>query len=118
MDKKQFEDLLNSMGISYTHTASRATSNSRESLGRYSTTGDWIEEEIVLNAEPDGIKIKALPNEPCVCDHCGLVVDKAPVINVTCKVNRWKTDWRVKCQDCKKILEYKDFQQSLKSGDK
>jgi hypothetical protein len=119
MDQKQLERLLDSMGISYTHTATKPTQQLHPSRGRYTMTGDWIEEEYSPQVEPVGVRVDAIPDESKICDHCGYVVDKQPVIHIQCKVNRFKsTDWKIKCKDCKKEIEFKDFKQSLKSVDK
>ncbi len=119
MEQKQFEQLLDAMGITYTHTSTRPTSQLHQSQGRYTMTGDWVETEYIPSVENDGVKIEAIPNESNVCDHCGLVVDKQPVIHVQCKVNRFKsTDWKIKCRDCKKEIDYIDFKASIKSVDK
>lgn len=119
MEKKRFEELLDTMGIVYTHTASRATQQSRQSLGRYTMTGDWIEEETILNSEPDGVKIEEIACSPSVCDYCDLIVDKPAVLNIQYKINRFKsTDWKVKCKTCRKELDFMDFKQSIKSDDK
>ncbi len=119
MEQKQFEQLLDIMGISYTHTASKPTSQLHQSRGRYSSTGDWIEEEYIPNKMDTGVKIEAIPKETGVCEHCNLVVDELPVIHIQCKVNRFKsTDWKIKCKTCKKEIDFRDFKQSVKSVDK
>lgn len=119
MEQKQLELLLDTMGISYTHTATKPTAQSHPSRGRYTMTGDWIEEEFTPNVEPVGVKIKAIPEETTVCEHCKLVVDKAPVIQIKCKSNRFMTpDWKIKCVDCKKPIEYADYRATIKPVDK
>ena len=119
MEQKRLEQLLSSMGISYTHTATKPTAQLHPSQGRYSTTGDWIETEFNPQVEMTGVKVTDIPSDPGVCEYCDLVVDKPPVIHLQCKVNRFKTtDWKIKCQNCKKVIEYKDFKQSLDSSDK
>lgn len=119
MEQKQFEKLLDTMGISYTHTASKPTQQLHPSRGRYTMTGDWIEEEFMPQVEPVGVKVKEIPTESGVCEHCNLVVDKLPVIQIKCKSNRFMTpDWKIKCVTCKKEIDYIDFKQSIKSVDK
>ena len=119
MDQKQLERLLDSMGISYTHTATKPISQLHPSKGRYTMTGDWIETEYSPKVEQVGVKIDSIPEECKICEHCNLVVDKPPVIHLQCKVNRFKsTDWKVKCRDCKKEIDYVDFKASIKSIDK
>jgi hypothetical protein len=119
MEKKLFEEMLNSMGIAYTHTASRASSQLRPSQGHYNISGSWIEDDFILNAEPDGVEIKSFPKTPVVCEYCDLLVDKTPVIQVQCKNNKFdKTEWKIKCKGCKKDIEYKDFNAGLKPEDK
>lgn len=119
MDKKQFEQLLDSMGISYTHTANRATQQLHQSRGRYTMTADWIEEEFVPNSEPDGVLIEKIKQEPQVCDYCDVIVDNAPYLNIQYKINRYKsTDWKIRCRTCKKEIDFRDFKASLKSDDK
>lgn len=119
MEQKLFEQLLDAMGIAYTHTSTRPTQQLHQSLGRYSTTGEWIEEQYIPMTKPDGIKVTTIPDESGICDHCSLVVDKLPVIHIQCKVNRFKsTDWKIKCKDCKKEIDFRDFKQSVKSVDK
>jgi hypothetical protein len=118
MEKKLFEELLNSMGIAYTHTASRAASQLRPSQGHYNITGSWIEDDFILNAEPDGIEIKSFPKTPVVCEYCDLLVDKTPVIHAQCKFGRYQTEWKIKCKDCKKDIESTDYRAAQKAQDK
>ena len=119
MEKKKFEKMLEAMGVEYTYTGNRATEQSRQSFGRYNITGDWIEEEVVLNVEPDSVLITQMPDNTGICEHCNLVVDNLPVIHIQCKLNRFKTtDWKIKCTTCRKEIDFRDFKQSIKPVDK
>jgi len=119
MEAKQFEQLLDTMGISYTHTATKPTAQLHPSRGRYSTTGDWVEIETEFNTEPTGVKITDLPKKTIVCEYCSLVVDKAPLIWIQCKPGQYKMkNWKVKCADCKCILDFATFKPTNNSQDK
>lgn len=119
MEQKRLERLLDTMGISYTHTATKPTQQLHPSKGRYTMTGDWVETEYTPQVEDVGVKINQMPKETSVCEYCNLVVDNRPVIHLQCKVNRFKsTDWKIKCKDCKKEIDFRDFKQSIKSVDK
>ena len=119
MEQKQLERLLDTMGISYTHTATKPTAQSHPSKGRYTMTGDWIEEEFTPNIEATGVKITTIPDQPGVCVHCNLVVDNPPIIQIKCKSNRFMTpDWKIKCVTCKKPIEYTDYRATQKAQDK
>lgn len=116
MDKKQFEELLDSMGIAYTHTANRATQQSRESLGRYNSTGDWVATDTILHVEPDGIEIENLQKQTQACDHCGLLVDQTPRFN--CNYVIRKNHWNTRCSLCKKSIDFPTFMGRNKGSDK
>lgn len=119
MEQKQFEKILDGMGITYTHTATKPTSQHHESRGRYTSTGDWVETEYIPKVLDVGVKIDVIPEEASVCEHCNLVVDKPPVIQIKCKSNRFMTpDWKIKCVTCKKQIEYTDYRASIKPADK
>ena len=119
MEQKQLEQILTTMGISYSHTSTRPTAQIHASTGRYNTSGDWVETEFTPSIEDTGILIKKIPDQSQVCIHCDLVVDKHPVIQIKCKSNRWLTpDWKIKCVDCKKPIEYKDYRAAERSQDK
>lgn len=112
MEKKLLEQQLTELGITYTHKSNRATDSISESIGRYSTTGDWIEEEIILHVEPDGIEIQKF--QKCYnCNYCDLILDKMPVFQLSTKMNRYKKDvWLVKCLSCRKGIDFKTFKNS------
>lgn len=119
MDQKQLERLLDSMGISYTHTACKPTQQLPESRGRYTMTGDWVEEETIFHTLPSGVKVLDIASSPEICEYCDILVDKQPIIHLQCKVNRFKsTDWKVKCQECRKEIDFIDFKATIKSDDK
>jgi hypothetical protein len=119
MEQKQLEQLLDTMGISYTHTATKPTAQLHPSQGRYTMTGDWIETEFTPNIKATGLKITTIPNKPGVCEYCSLVVENKPVIHAQCKFGRYQTvDWKIKCRDCKKPIEYTDYRAAQKAQDK
>lgn len=119
MEQKQLEQMLDTMGITYVHTATKPNGQQHLSRGRYNTTGDWIETEFTPQVTDAGIEITKIPNQTTVCEHCDLVVDKIPVIQIKCKSNRYMTpDWKIKCVDCKKQIEYTDYRSAQKHRDK
>jgi hypothetical protein len=119
MEQKQLEQMLDKMGITYTHTATKPTAQVHPSQGRYTMTGDWVETEFTPQVTDVGVKIDSIPEQPGVCEHCNLVVDKHPVIQIKCKSNRFMTpDWKIKCVTCKKSIEYTDYRASQKPADK
>lgn len=119
MEKQKLEQCLTAMGVKYTHGVKTGSPKSVETKGHYNMNAGWIEDEVIFNTEPDGIVITEMPQETQVCEYCDSLVDKAPIIHLQCKTNRFRTvDWKVKCRDCKKEIEYKDFKSLNKSADK
>ena len=117
MEKKQFETLLDSMGITYIHTANRPTAQSHESLGHYNMSGGWVEEDIVIHQEPDGVKIKQIPFDPN-CGWCNVVVDKPAEIIAQNKRGKYQEkNWTVKCRTCSKELDFATFMGRKKTRD-
>lgn len=119
MEKNKLQEYLDIMGISYTHTATRATAQSQESRGHYNITGDFIEDEVVLNVEPDGIVIESIPPQTKVCEHCNLVVDNPPM--VLCKKRKsgiTANIWTANCKTCKKDMDFASFIQGYNKPDK
>lgn len=117
MQRELLEKILQDMGVDYTHTATRSSEQRPKSNGRYSTTGDWIEEEIVLNTVPDGVRIKNLNQQTQVCDYCNVLVDETP--NVICQYYKSrKNTWEGRCTLCKKTMDFATFMGREKDKDK
>jgi hypothetical protein len=117
MKQEKLQQLLDTMGIVYIHTATKPTAQSHPSQGHYNNLGDWIDERIDVQVEPTGIKIKDIPKDKSVCDYCNVI--KSPLLHIQCKNNRYRmTGWKVKCQDCKKEIEFQDFKVNIRRSDK
>jgi hypothetical protein len=110
MEKKKLEQLLDSMGIAYTHTASRASSQCHQSLGHYNIGGAWIEDEMQLNLEPDGVLIRDLRQQTQICEYCNVIVDGGS--EAICKISfraGVSRGWEGRCKTCDKTMDFNTF---------
>jgi hypothetical protein len=119
MQLKLLIALLDKMNVSYKYTANRAAAQFHPTVGHYNLGGDWIEDELVLATDSDGIEITKIPACTKPCEYCGIVQSKGTYVIAQIKTPAYyDQSWRIRCKTCKKDLDYNSFIGDKNSNDK
>jgi hypothetical protein len=122
MERKKFEQIIHELADCHYESVTKAPGKLVPSIGRMNNFGDWVPEKFELSEEftqADHLIIKRLKKAEEICNFCRDVVQGQPTVHIQCKRGRYQTEnWAVKCRQCKKEIEYRDFVAISKQCDK